>query len=140
MLTFPEFNDAGRYPFLQRKIWMDIALANFDPCRWGAYYEVGVYLFTAHHLAIFGNQKGKPGMPGRLPFPMGSKSVGAVSVSYDTSIMQGQGFWGLTTYGMQYYQLVLLVGTGGVQIGYGALPPMPAGPGYHGPDVGYPNF
>ena len=140
LLAFPEFNDASKYPYLQRKMWFDIALANIDGQRWGDYYEAGVYLFTAHHLAIFANQKGKPGMPGRIPFPVGSKSVGSVSVSVDTSILQGQGFWGLTTYGLNYNRIAQIVGMGGIQIGYGPLPPTPTGPGYHGPDMGYPWF
>jgi len=144
LTTFPEFNDASRYPTLQRKMWFDIAVANTDPCRWGEYYPMGIYLFVAHHLALFGNQRGRSpnSMPGRIPFTMGSKSVGAVSVSYDTSLlssMKGLGIWGLTLYGMEYYRLLQLLGMGGVQIGYGYLPPAPSGHGFQGPNVGYPN-
>src|SRR5436190_24194599 len=113
LVAFPEFNDASRYPTLQRKMWFDIAVANTDACRWGEYYAMGIYLFVAHHLALFGNQRGRSpnSMPGRIPFTMGSKSVGAVSVSYDTSLlsgMQGLGVWGLTLYGMVYYRLLQL--------------------------------
>jgi len=143
LMAFPEFNDASKYPSMQRKLWFDIAVANTDACRWGEYYPMGVYLFVAHHLALFGNQRGRaPGTLGRIPFAMGSKSVGAVSVSYDTSLLQsmaGLGVWGLTVYGMEYYRLVQLVGMGGIQIGYGYLPPAPSGHGFQGPDVGFPN-
>jgi hypothetical protein len=140
LAAFPEFNDAGRYPAPQRQMWLTIATNNLDPYRWGDYYELGVYLFIAHHLAVFANQRGKSGMAGRIPFPMGSKSVGSVSASYDTSILsqmadKGGGLWGLTTYGMEWYRLSQMVGMGGVQIGYGPLPPF-SGPGFSGPDMG----
>jgi len=143
LMAFPEFNDASKYPFPQRNFWFQIALNNLNRERWGDYYEVGLYLFTAHHLSILGgDNKGKAGRPGQIPFPTGSKSVGSVSVGYDTSILstlaaQGAGFWGLSMYGMRFWQLVQMVGMGGVQIGYGPLPPPPSGPGFYGPDIGY---
>lgn len=135
LATFPEFNDASKYPDLQRKLWLNMAVNNVNVDRWGDNYELGVYLFAAHHLAIFGNQRGRPGIPGRIPYPMGSKSVGSVSASYDTSIIQGMGFWGLSTYGLEYYRIARMAGAGGVQIGYGPLPLL-QGPGFAGPDMG----
>ena len=143
LMAFPEFNNASQYPFPQRQLWFNLALNNLDQARWGDYYEVGLYLFTAHHLSILGgDNKSKAGRPGQIPFPTGSKSVGSVSVSYDTSILstlasQGAGFWGLSMYGMRFWQLVQMVGMGGVQIGYGPLPPHSSGPGFYGPDLGY---
>jgi hypothetical protein len=143
LMAFPEFNDASKYPYPQRQMWFKLALAALDPIRWGDYYEIGLYLFTAHHLAILGgDNKGKAGRPGQVPFPTGSKSVGSVSVSYDTSILsalisQGAGFWGLSMFGMRFWQLVQMTGMGGVQIGIGPLPQLSAGPGFYGPDLGY---
>lgn len=144
LAAFPEFNNASQYPYPQRQFWFNLALKNLDPNRWGDYYELGVYLFTAHHLSILGgDNRGKAGRPGQVPYPTTSKSVGSVSVGYDTSILstlvsQGAGFWGLSMYGMRLNQLIQMVGMGGVQIGYGPLPPMSAGPGFYGPDTGYP--
>src|SRR5690349_15514139 len=81
LMAFPEFNNASQYPFPQRNFWFQLALNTLDKERWSDYYEVGLYLFTAHHLSILGgDNKGKAGRPGQIPFPTGSKSVGSVSV------------------------------------------------------------
>lgn len=143
LMAFPAFNDASKYSFPQRNFWLQLALNSLDQARWGQDYEIGLYLFTAHHLSLFGGDtKGKVGRPGQIPFPTGSKSVGSVSVGYDTSLLstlaaQGAGFWGLSMFGLRFWQLVQTVGMGGVQIGYGPLPPAPSGIGFFGPDLGY---
>ena len=47
-----------------------------------------------------------------------SKSVDGASVSFDTSTgaEQGAGFWNQTAYGREYWQLIQMMGAGGVQI------------------------
>lgn len=137
LAAFPEFNDASKYPAVQKRLWYNVAIKALDPVRWGDYYEIGVYLFVAHHLALFANQVGRPGFPGRPPLLSSSKSVGGVSVSYDMSFLanSGGGMWNLTTYGMRWYDLANMCGAGGTQIGYGPLPPH-FGPGFGGIDTG----
>lgn len=129
LMVFPEFNDAGRFPAGQRMFWLNLALDVLPECRWGDYYEMGVYLFVAHHLSLFApNQRAarrgaSPGMAGPTGLITG-KSVGGVSVSFDTGSVtyQNAGQWNMTTYGIRFYSLIQMVGAGAVQIGYGPFP------------------
>lgn len=119
---FPEFNDSTKYPGTVRAFWLRTAVANMDALRWGEYYELGLYLWMAHHMTLFATQR--QGSGGRTTSGLvSSKSVGGVSVSYDTGsiIEQGGGVWNATTYGMRWIQLANLVGMGGVQVGGGPI-------------------
>lgn len=133
--TFPEFNDASRYPAPQRSLWLNTAIATLDPSRWGDFYVIGVYLWTAHHLALFGDTNRQRQRPGRPPLLMSSKSVGGVSASYDTASVArvDAGLWNATTYGMRWLDLARLAGAGGVQVGYGPIPEGFGSLGYSGP-------
>lgn len=136
--AFPEFNDPTRYPGTQRAFWLNIATTNFDPIRWADYLELGTYLYVAHHLTLFrDNQRSarRGAVPGRGTSGLvSSKSVGGVSVSYDTGAVtyKDAGHWNMTTYGMQWVDLARKVGMGGTQVGYGPIPPM-MGIGFIGP-------
>lgn len=134
LASFPEFNDSSKYPATQRQLWMAQALATLDKNRWCDFYVMGCYLYVAHHLALFSNQNGRRGVPGRPPMLMSSKSVGSVSASYDTqSIAVKDGaLWNATTYGIRWLQIARMVGSGGAQVGYGPMPPY-YGPGFFGP-------
>jgi hypothetical protein len=95
-----------------------------DGRRWGDYYEMGVYLFVAHHLTLFGGRRRGAGGKSTSGL-ISSKSVGGVSASYDTTStgMDGAGQWNATNFGKRWMELAELVGMGGVQVGAGPLPP-----------------
>lgn len=138
-IAFPEFQDGSRYPDSTIAFWLNIATGLVDPERWGDTYELGLYLVTAHNLVLAARSAdlaargGYPGAAGLLS----SKSVGGVSVSYDTgSIAQeNAGQWNLTTYGNRYIGFARLFGMGGVQIGGNPLPPFTTAP-WSGPISG----
>lgn len=118
---FPEFIDVGIYPDQQIQFWLGVAENMLDPLRWYNMLEHGAYLFTAHHLTIAQRDKlaGVSGAAlGSIQGAIASKTVDKVSVSYsnDIAMYQDAGFWNLTTYGLQYWNLVRMVGAGGIQL------------------------
>ena len=118
---FPEFADTTKYPDSAVNLWLSLGEKTLAPDRWCDYLDVGLELFTAHHLAIAaGNQLaemvGDTG--GQVKGPLNSKSVDKVSAGYNTGAvaLQDGGFYNLTTYGIQFLQLARMVGTGGIQL------------------------
>jgi len=93
----------------------------YDVCRWSDMREDGIQLVVAHQLTLAlrdAQVAAAGGAPGTVQGAVSSKSVGGVSISYDTSsaVLSNAGYWNLTSYGIQFYQLALLVGTGGFQL------------------------
>lgn len=120
---FPEFSDSARYPVSLITFWSTLAeQVTSEPC-YQTTYTTAVKLATAHFITI-GQVNAKAGQAGGVPGSSGgvvaSKSVGDVSVSYDTTIgvMSGEnaGQWNATTYGRQYLTLARLFGAGAVQL------------------------
>lgn len=120
--NFPEFADTAVYPEAQVQFWIDygdMLLSNL--CRWGTMRDIGIQLVAAHQLTLAARNAAAAaagGDPGSVAGAVSSKAVGGVSVSYDTTaaLLDNAGYWNLTTYGIQFYQLALLVGTGGFQL------------------------
>lgn len=137
VLTFTEFNNAARYPQPQRALWLNTAISALSPSRWANYYKIGVYLWVAHHLVLFGNQGRRrnamnPGLPPLIPT---SKSVGGVSLGYDTSMLglSNAGHWALTTYGIRWLDIARMAGAGGDIVGWDTAPQPSFGiPGFVG--------
>lgn len=84
-------------------------------------------LFVAHNIelekqAVENASTG--GDPGTGRGVIASKSIGGVSVSFDTSqiVDPNSGFWGLTTYGLRFIRLARLRGSGPIQVGIGVAP------------------
>jgi hypothetical protein len=120
-LDFPEFADVVKYPDGMLTTWSAIAEKLLIASRWADLLTIGVMLYTAHQLVLArgnSNQSAAGGIPGSGTGLKSSKSVGGVSVSYDTSsvIEQDAGFYNLTTYGQQFYRLMMVVGMGGYQL------------------------
>ncbi len=119
--AFPEFTDATRYPDAMINVWASLAIQQLDPCIWGNSYTLGTQLMTAHNL-VLANQNVQTSKNGGAPGTFGgvanSKTVGAASVAYDSAntSVKDAGFWNLTNYGKQFYQLVRIFGTGAVQL------------------------
>ena len=109
---FPEFADTAAFPDATIQMWIIVGEAQMDVTRWGDLYEHGSMLFIAHNLKLVvdgGNAGGGA---------VSSKTVGSVSVSYDTSqsMLPNAGHWNQTMYGRQFAQLARLIGGGVVQL------------------------
>lgn len=119
--AFPEFADTAKYPATQLDFWSALATAQVNVCRWGAQAPLGVFLYVAHELTLAGQNLGAAafgGTPGGSSGPINSKTVGSVSVSYDTQQVaeKDAGWWNSTSYGRQFIRLARIFGSGVVQI------------------------
>lgn len=120
-LQFPEFADVLVYPDVQLNFWAGVAEKMLNKCVWDDMYETGVKLYVAHEITLAAQNKkaaaagGMPGTSGGVPQ---SKTVGAVSVSYDSNNTseKNAGWWNLTNYGKQLYRLIQIFGAGCVQL------------------------
>lgn len=119
---FPEFASTTDYPDAQVNFWIGLAGQLLNADRFADILPYATELYTAHHLAL---QKknllvvasgGVPGMA--VSGPMSSKAVDKVSASYDTQAItyKDAGHWNATTYGLQFYNLILMFGAGGIQL------------------------
>lgn len=122
-LDFPAFLDAAMYPDTQVRFYLSLACRFINAQRWPAdLIDYSTGLFVAHHLVIAGqagaNGSAQPGAVGVAS----SKSVDRVAVSYDTQIATDPkaGHWNLSVYGLQYRELVKMIGAGPVQLPSGA--------------------
>ncbi|WP_283149008.1 DUF4054 domain-containing protein [Silvimonas soli] len=118
---FTEFSDETIYPDSLVQLWLTAALMFVDECRWGDAYNLGLELFTAHHLVVSAKdqQAAEIGaVPGQVTGATSSKSVDKVSVGFDTKAVtyEGAGFWNMSSYGIQFYQLMMIFGAGGIQL------------------------
>lgn len=117
----PEFADSSKYDDGIVQMYLDLAVALLPLARWGNWYRLGIKMFVAHNLvldqqATQAGQRG--GLPGMTAGIMSSKSIGSVSVSYDTQagIEVDAGHWNMTTFGRRFINAVRMVGAGGVQV------------------------
>ena len=117
--VFPEFGDAAKYPDARVQYYLDFAVQSLRPEAWRNLLERGTGLFVAHYLAMSAISRAGA-IPGRGQLGIvASKSVGPASISYDNSAISAQadaGHWALTSYGLMYWELMRMVGTGGWQL------------------------
>ena len=120
-LRFSELGDQVAYPDSVFNHYIQEATARMNPGVWADNLDNGVGLYTAHYSvlkarAMRGARAG--GIPGDVRGPTGSKSVGSASISFDTGsvTIPGAGLWNATVYGIQFYQLLRIVGMGGMQL------------------------
>lgn len=108
---FPEFGDIVAYPDASLNFWAGIGEARLPVERWGNLYNHGLELFVAHNitLAAAGTAAG-----GGVT---SSKSVGSVSVSYDTGAVAAAGasHYNQTVYGRRFWELARMRGAGVLQ-------------------------
>lgn len=113
---YPEF-DAVRFPDPMLTVWATVGESRISADRFGTLYGHAVELFVAHNikLAIGNTDAGSSHAPGGA---VASKTVGPITVSYDTtaSMLPGAGHWNQTVYGRQFAQLVRLMGGGCIQL------------------------
>jgi hypothetical protein len=119
--NFPEFADSARYPTPLVTFWLGVGASLVNADRWGELSDVGVQLCTAHHLVISARDQATSaagGLPGQAAGMVSSKSVDKISVTYDTgaAMIDGAGFWALSSYGVRYLSLARMFGAGGLQL------------------------
>ncbi len=119
--SFPEFSDIARFSDEMITMYLAVATSQVNPCRWGTQTDFGISLYTAHELVLAAqNQKAANigGVSGQSAGIANSKTVGSVTVSYDsnnTSEKNG-GYWNLTTYGKKYLRFARIYGAGVIQL------------------------
>ena len=114
--AWPQF---ATTPEAQVQFWIDRAYALLDAIRWADQLDFGVTLYVAHMITL--SQKAVS-QKGSVVGVASSKSVGGVSVSYDTGsvTIRDAGSYNATIYGIQFYELVLMIGSSGLQLTGGA--------------------
>lgn len=119
--VFPEFADTTVYPDTLVDFWAELAEMQVLESVWRNAHTKGVYLYVAHELTLAA-QSAKAGKQGGVPGTSGgvanSKTVGSVSVSYDTTSTaeKDAGYWNLTNYGKQFIRLARIFGARAVQL------------------------
>lgn len=153
----PEFASAALYPPAVITYWLSIAKLLLNPNRWDdtpaatgepTMLYFGAEMFVAHNLVLERQAEAaasRRGIPGQASGPISSKSVGPLSISYDTGAAAEleAGHWNLTVYGQRFVRLARMVGAGGIQVGVGFAPfgsmgawpgpwpyPLPGGSGF----------
>lgn len=107
--------------------FIDMANAVVKEARWLALWKEGMRLYIAHFLTLYletpqnGATRQQLLNGGKIQGNKTSKSVGQVSVSYDTgsqatSDLEGWAAWKLTTYGVQFATLAKMIGMGGMYV------------------------
>ena len=108
---FPEFSE---FPQARVEFFLDVADNQISENRFGKSTEFGKALFTAHYLASLdnGQRTGVGDVTGTVSSgahgAVSSKTVGSVSVSYDTASTSfaDAGYWNSTPYGKQFFDLL----------------------------------
>lgn len=161
-LDLPEFGDVPIYPDAVIGYWIAWAKLLMNTARWGVgssepnnppttEYDFGQELFVAHNLVLWkqsadaAKRGGTPGVS--TGGAVSSKSVGGVSVSYDTGAAMelNAGHWNKTDYGTRFIQIARMMGAGPLLVGVGSPPNAglngPAWPGpYPYPGIGGTTF
>lgn len=112
-IAYPAFADLIAYPPAMVAHWIGVAVNRLDPLRWAQFYDEGINLFVAHRLAL-AKLSGATGLVGVVS----SKSVGGVSVAYNTELgaLEGGGNYNVTSFGREFLMLARVVGIGGIQL------------------------
>ena len=94
--------------------WMVKAAPFFDVARWGAFYSEGLGNWVAHRI-VLSNQRATMPTNRADSGNMISKTVGPVSASYDSLLINAQAKdpYMRTSYGQEFCRLRRLVGMGG---------------------------
>lgn len=145
--NFPMFGDSTVYPAPTISFWLGVAYQLLQAPRWGTLLDQGAQLFAAHNLVLGMQQQAAAnvgGVPGQATGVVSAKSVDGVSISYDVGAgtYPDAGFFNTSTFGTQFWFLVMMVGAGPVQLGVGYAPPLAGGGAWFGPivDQGGPGY
>ena len=125
--SMPMFADTNLYPTAQFNFYLNMGKKLLPESRWGdsndpeSILDYGLTLFIAHYLTLFKRSMALSSVGGDVGKVVGnetSKSIDSVSKSMDVSgvLIADAGHWNQTTFGVQFYQLALMMGAGGVQL------------------------
>ncbi|CAM3714391.1 hypothetical protein BS639_17160 [Rouxiella silvae] len=122
-VLFPQFADTTKYPDLRIAARLAVAdrLLNENVTGTDLFpYYSG--LFVAHYMyldAADSRSTAVGGAGGANSGVLTSKSVDKVSMSYDASMTMNPdaGFWNNSRYGSEFWELMMLFGAGGIQLG-----------------------
>lgn len=118
---FPEFSNVDVYPTSTIEAWAEIGCLLISCRVWKRAWFRGMALYIAHQITIEAQNvklAANGGVPGTFGGVANSKAVGSASVGYDSAStsVEGAGFYNLTNYGKQFYQLVKVFGAGARQL------------------------
>lgn len=118
---FPEFANVTTYPDAQINFYAGLAESLLPLCVWGDTKPYAVELYVAHEITLAAQNvaaAANGGSPGGSGGPASSKTVGSVSVSYDSNVTSEKdaGWWNMTTYGKQLWRLIQIFGAGCIQL------------------------
>ncbi|ARG16064.1 DUF4054 domain-containing protein [Acinetobacter nosocomialis] len=119
--TMPAFADTAQYPSFQFNFYLNLGKKLLREERWEDMLDYGLTLFIAHYLTLYRrtmNAASIGGDAGKIIGNETSKAVDSVSKSMDVSgvLIAEAGHWNQTTFGVQFYQLMMMAGAGGIQL------------------------
>jgi len=123
--AFPAFADSAKFPDARVAFWLSVGGKRLSAERWGDLLDQGLCLFAAHNMtletAAAQDTAGTGGMSAAAgPVVSESKAVGPLSKSKSynsaTTAWAAAGAWNSTIYGQQFYELMQLVGVGGLHL------------------------
>ena len=119
--AYPEFSNSEVYSDTLILGWATIAQAMVNCQYWRSQTQLGVYLYTAHEITLEAQSMAAAkigGVPGGQTGVVNNKTVGSVSVGYDTQQVaeKDAGFWNATIYGKQFIHLARIFGARAVQL------------------------
>lgn len=119
--NMPMFADADQFPSAQFNFYLKLGVKLLPESRWDDLLGDGLTFYVAHYLTLYARDMAfvdVGGIGGKVVGNETSKSVDGVSKSMDVSsvLIAEAGHWNQTTYGIQFYQLMLMVGAGGIQL------------------------
>lgn len=119
--TMPAFASVDDYPSAQFNFYLKLGVKLLPESRWDDLLDDGLTFFIAHYLVLYARDMAFVdigGIGGKVVGNETSKSVDGVSKSMDVSgvLMTDAGHWNQTTFGVQFYQLMQMIGAGGIQL------------------------
>lgn len=119
--AFPEFNDLVKYPTAMIEFWAGLAEMQVRQSVWCGAWVQGVNLYVAHEITLAAQNAqaaASGGVPGTSGGVANSKTVGSVSVGYDSTVTSEKdaGYWNLTNYGKQFIRLARIFGCRPIQL------------------------
>lgn len=119
--TMPAFADTTQYPTFQFNFYLNLGKKLLREERWEDMLDYSLTLFIAHYLVLFKRTMMMNAIGGDVGKIVGnetSKSVDSVAKSMDVSgvLIAEAGHWNQTTFGVQFYQLMMMAGAGGIQL------------------------
>ena len=103
--AFVEFDD---YPESRVRYFLERAVDAIPDGRFGKETDFGRFLHAAHHLTVLGSGETGSAGGGVPKNGVASKTVGSVSISYDTGsgLETDAGYWNATGYGRLFWGLL----------------------------------